>query len=279
MSRHSYLKKLVKAFVPPVALIRIKSLLGHSNKFIGPFASWREAEMKSLGYESEVILDKVLSASKKVKSGTAVFERDSVLFDEIQYSWPVLSALLWAASRKKRCLHVVDFGGALGSSYFQNQKFLRNIPSLKWSIVEQAHYVKAGREHIEHGQLRFYETFNDAVNDEPVDVVLFSGVLQYLEEPFQILEALLKNGPKIIVIDKLIANGTDKHQVFVQKVPSRIYKASYPVWSLSQIRLLEFIDMHGYHLVESFDAGEFPQIYSFGAVFKGFIFRHNDLAS
>ena len=273
MSRYVYLRKLVKAFVPPVIVTKIKSSLGYSNKFIGPFASWQEAEMKSQGYESKVILDKVLSATKKVKSGDAAFERDSVLFDEIQYSWPVLSALLWAASRKKRHLHVVDFGGALGSSYYQNQKFLQNIPSLKWSIVEQAHYVEAGRKHIEHGQLRFYETFNDAVKDEPADVVLFSGVLQYLEEPFQILEALVKNGPKIIVIDKLIINGTNKNQVFVQKVPSHIYRASYPVWSLSQIRLLEFFGTHGYRLVESFDAGDFPQIHSFGASFRGYILQ------
>lgn len=36
----------------------------------------------------------MLEATLKVKRGEAVFERDSVLFDEIQYSWPVTAALI-----------------------------------------------------------------------------------------------------------------------------------------------------------------------------------------
>ena len=70
------------------------------------------------------ILDKVLAATLKVKQGQAVFERDSVLFDEIEYSWPLLAGLMWAAASNGGKLNVLDFGGALGSSYYQNRKFL-----------------------------------------------------------------------------------------------------------------------------------------------------------
>ena len=269
------LVRFAKMLLPPIITTKMRFLLGYSNKFIGPMASWEEAKRISNGYENTAILDKVLSASKKVKSGDAVFERDSVLFDEIQYSWPVLTALLWMAMQNKnRHLHVIDFGGSLGSSFFQNRKFLQNISYLKWSIVEQKHYVKAGSEHIEHGPLRFYETVNDAAKDKPADIVLLSSVLQYLEEPFQTLEKISEIRPRTIVIDKAIINGLDINQIFVQQVPANIYKASYPVWSISRRRLLEFFELKDYQLIESFDSGDFAQIKSFGAEFQGFIFRH-----
>jgi hypothetical protein len=52
-----------------------------------------------------------------VKTGEAVYERDSVLFDEIQYSFPVIAALLRVASANKGKLNVLDFGGSEKSHY------------------------------------------------------------------------------------------------------------------------------------------------------------------
>jgi len=47
-----------------------------------------EAMELSTGYDSERILGKVRDSLLKVKRGEAVYERDSVLFDKVQYSWP-----------------------------------------------------------------------------------------------------------------------------------------------------------------------------------------------
>jgi putative methyltransferase (TIGR04325 family) len=68
----------------------------------------------------------VLEAPLKVRCGEAVFGRNSVLFDEIQYSWPVTAALMWAAARNNRNPHIIDFGGSLGNSYFQDKIFYLN---------------------------------------------------------------------------------------------------------------------------------------------------------
>ena len=57
----------------------------------------------------------------KVKNGDAVFERDSVIFDKIHYSFPLLSALSLTALNHNSTLNVLDFGGSLGSAYFQNK--------------------------------------------------------------------------------------------------------------------------------------------------------------
>ena len=51
----------------------------------GDYASWEDAEQLSKGYDAVEIAEKVLASTLKVKNGEAVFERDSVIFDKIEY--------------------------------------------------------------------------------------------------------------------------------------------------------------------------------------------------
>ena len=71
-------------------------------------------------YDKWEDVEKVKASILKVKNGEAVYERDSVLFDEIHYSQPLLSA--FDKSIIDNRLHIVDFGGSLVSSYFKNRK-------------------------------------------------------------------------------------------------------------------------------------------------------------
>ncbi len=63
----------------------------------------------------------------KVKRGEAVYERDSIVLEKFQYSWPLTSGLLYAATMSNSKLNVLDFGGSLGSSYYQNRNYLKGI--------------------------------------------------------------------------------------------------------------------------------------------------------
>ena len=93
--------------------------------FTGEYNSWNDALVNCKGYDDEDILKRVLLSAKKVKSGEMVYERDSILFDRIEYSWEVLAGMLWVASRISRRLCILDIGGSLGTTYFQNNKFQR----------------------------------------------------------------------------------------------------------------------------------------------------------
>ncbi len=121
------LRALARDWFPPAVVRLIRRGRGPQQdgglRFEGDFATWEEASAQCAGYDAEDILAKVLAATLKVKSGEAACERDSVLFDDIEYAWPVLAGLMWAAARNGGKLNVLDFGGALGSSYFQNRKF------------------------------------------------------------------------------------------------------------------------------------------------------------
>jgi len=84
--------------IQPIVLV-LKAVLSRIG-YRGNYASWANAQQVSTGYNSDLILEKVKDALLKVKRGEAVYERDSVLFDEVQYSWPLLAGLVGVPTSK-----------------------------------------------------------------------------------------------------------------------------------------------------------------------------------
>jgi putative methyltransferase (TIGR04325 family) len=260
--------KFAKEIAPPAALRIYQNLAGKAS-FSGNYGTWDEARKASGGYDSAVILNKVKDALLKVKNNEAVYERDSVLFDSIQYSWPLLAGLLWIASREGNRLNLIDFGGSLGSSYFQNRKLLSHLRELTWNIVEQRNFVECGKQYFEDEHLRFYYRIEDCLKEQHVDIILLSSVIQYLEKPYDLLQTIIENKIKYLVFDRtpFLDNGNDR--ITVQKVPAEIYPASYPSWFFNLDKFLKFLSVN-YELITDFESDDRATIPS---VFKGFIFE------
>lgn len=200
----------------------------------GNYASWAEAVANSTGYDNQLILEKTRASLLKVKNGEAVYERDSILFDEIQYSWPLLAGLMWVAAQSGGRLNVLDFGGSLGSSYFQNRAFLHHLSNVQWNIVEQSAYVREGKRLFENERLKFHESVEECLSHTTPNVVVFSSVLQYLEHPYDLLFKILKLSGICVIIDRTPYWNGDKDRLCVQTVPADIYPASYPSWIFSK---------------------------------------------
>ena len=196
--------------------------------------------MHCIGYDAVEILDTVLASTLKVKRGEAAFERDSVLFDEIQYSWPIVAGLMWAATRSSGKLNVLDLGGALGSGYFQNRCFLTDLSEVCWNVVEQEHFVSVGRAHVQGDQLGFYFSIEECLEENQPNVILLSSALQYLECPFETIRSLSSVGADCLIIDRTPI-GSDR-RLLVQHVPPSIYPASYPMWVFGKDELCKSLD-------------------------------------
>ncbi|MFF0920243.1 TIGR04325 family methyltransferase [Rhizobium leguminosarum] len=224
----------------------------HNVFFDGPYSDWRSAKAASDGYDAPAILAKVVEATRAVVQGRASYERDTVVFRERRYSHPLLAWLLYVASRSNLSLKVVDFGGALGSSYFQHRSGLAHLAELKWCVVEQPHFVSAGRTEFEDERLSFSDSLGEAIDRVKPNVVLLSGVLQYLEYPLEYLEGLLSMGVKFILIDRTAAQFDVAAVPFVQHVPAWIYRASYPVWFLNADEMQDSFAKHGYEVLDRF---------------------------
>lgn len=272
--RYAYMKQktttFIKQWLIPPALQRVLRDICGAVTWSGNYSSWEEACAASTGYDSKAIMEKVQEATLKVKSGQAACERDSVLFDEIQYSWPLLAGLMWIAAINKGELNVIDYGGSLGSTYFQNRAFLQSLSRVQWNIVEQKHFVDVGKEFFEDSNLQFYYDIDGCMRGCSPNAILFSSVLQYLEKPYSLLEKCKVMGFEFILLDRtpFVPCGGDR--LAVQKVPPAIYSGSYPCWFFDKGRLHEFFGRE-YRVVAEFDS----LLDSTGveATFEGCIFR------
>jgi putative methyltransferase (TIGR04325 family) len=236
------LKSLALDWFPPAFVRWLRQKRRGGIVFEGDYVTWAEAASHCTGYDTESILARVLDATLKVKRGEAAFERDSVLFNEIEYGWPVLAGLTWAAARNGGRLNVLDFGGALGSSYFQNRKFLQTLSEVRWNVVEQAHFVEAGQTNIQDEQLQFYKTIEDCLIQNKPNVILLSSVLQYLEAPTEIVKKLSTAGAVCLIVDRTPFSAHPKNKILVQRVPSSIYAASYPMWIFSHQKFKNMLE-------------------------------------
>lgn len=267
-------KLIAKELIPPIFYELLSYFKKKWIKFEGDYSSWQEARSQCSGYDSEHILKKVLEATLKVKKGEAAFERDSVLFYEQEYVWPVLSGLFLAATHNQGKLNVLDFGGAFGSTYFQYKSFLQKMVDMTWNVIEQSHYVEAGIKHVQSDQLKFYRDINECKLQNNINVILLSSVLQYVDNPFDILHQLLACNASCLIIDRTPFSIKQNDQIVIQKVSPTIYSADYPMWIFSESHFNKYITKH-WKCIASFVSPEGTRKTKSGVklTFKGFIFE------
>src|ERR1017187_8845287 len=150
--------------------------------FHGAIASWDEAVAISDGWESNEITERTLSSALSVRDGHAEFAQDTVIMSKIRYSDTILAFLLLHLSVNKNRIDFIDFGGSLGTNYFQNRKLLANLShtAVCWRVVERQALVDLGREHFATNELSFFATLEEARQGCVGDSYLFSGSLQYV---------------------------------------------------------------------------------------------------
>lgn len=229
--------RILKEITPPIIVSLTKKIrrpVKSTGMWSGNYSSWAEAQKSCTGYDSDIILEKCKNSLLQVKNGDAVYERDSVLFDEIQYSWGLLAGLQKAAMENDGRLCVMDFGGSLGSSYYQNNEFLGALKELAWCIVEQPHFVECGKKYFEDDKLKFFYSVEECLFLNKPNVLLLSSVLQYMEKPYEWIEKFIKMGIPYIIIDRTAFIEDKKDMLTIQDVPESIYKASYPAWFFSK---------------------------------------------
>lgn len=223
--------------------------------WFGDYATWEEVEKECVGYDSSEILNKVRTSVLKVRNGEAVYERDSVLFNEIQYSQDLIQSFKDSIRNGK--LHITDFGGSLGSSYFQHKSIFKDLEDLKWAVVEQKHFVECGQKKIAIDHLKFYNTVEEALKEQSNQVLLLSSVIPYFKEPYSLINKMLLYDFENIIIDRTAFIEGNKERITKQIVPEFIYKASYPAWFLNESKFVKAFSSK-YELVREFKSAFDP---------------------
>lgn len=267
------LRSRIKPWVPPALLETRRQRLGHVLRFTDGVAEWPEALRQSSGYSVDSIIERVAAATREVVAGRARYERDSVLFHEPDYRYPIVTHLLRAALVNGGRLNVIDFGGALGSTYRQCRPLLDGVDEVRWQVIEQSAFVSIGRSEFTTEELSFVHTIQELTPSDVPALILLSSVLQYLEHPEPTLTELLRLDATHLVVDRTPFSTHTDDRLCIQHIPSSIYDASYPCWVLSAPRLRGLLLGEGWQIGAEFDSGDghFRTARGLEFVFRGFI--------
>ena len=251
----SSIKPVARLILPPVLPRLYHSYRQTKYGCFGDYSSWSEASGHADGYDAKKIFDEVFESASRVRSGDSLYERDGVAFSEIQYSWPLLSGLLLAAANSNGALSVLDYGGSLGSTYYQNKKFLDRIYLDSWNIIEQDHFVESGTTTFSTKQLKFYKNIDDCLQQTSPKVLVLSSVLQYFENYEEILNDIFNKVEfAYIIIDRTPFSVEDRDIITVQRVDPKIYEGSYVCRLLSESNLNFNLTVAGYRILERFES-------------------------
>ncbi len=230
------MKKWVRAIVPSPARRWWRQRFGW-RWFEGDFATWAEARAATQGYDDAAVLARAVAAARAVRAGAAAWERDGTTFAEPAVHPPLLAVLRAVARAEGGRLNVVDYGGALGSTWWQHREALAKI-AVQWCVVEQPHYVAAGRTEFAGEGLSFEPTLAAAWARTAPTVILFSGVLPYLEQPHAVLAAAVSSGVRHVMIDRTPFWNGGRDWLTVQRTPPELGGGSYPAWIFDRAGLL-----------------------------------------
>lgn len=220
-------------------LRQIATRLSPRSKYLSVFddncGSFANAQAQSTGYDDEVISSQAIAAATAVIEGRGAFERDGLVFTEPDPRMPVVDALN-SALGGMQAVRVLDIGGGLGSSYWQNKDHLK-ADSIEWHVVEREELITLARTLPEH-PVRYRSDLKTALT-EPWDAIVLSSVLQYLTEPHALLRQVSTSDCNAVIIDRTPMHPGGEDIACIQHVPAHIYPGSYPAWILSSTRINE----------------------------------------
>ena len=239
------------------------------NHFEGPQVTWESSHSDVRGYADPHLLDKVLAATLAVRDGDGAFERDSVVMHEPEIHWPLATAL--GLARGAGPIRVLDFGGSLGSLYFQHLELLEVLGLGEWLVVEQQHFVDVGKEHLGSATLTFSADLAGSLKRMKPNLALFSSVLQYVKNYQQSLQAVLDCQVPVISIDRTFLTHKPSGSMWIQRVPKSIYSAQYACWQIPVTALSSMLTDAGYTILAEYENMMFPALNRRNGFYGGFL--------
>jgi putative methyltransferase (TIGR04325 family) len=215
-------------------LKKLRKYKPRSFGWFNDYKTWEEAKKACNTYDEQAIHEKLKSATLKVKNGEAAYERDGIIYSQIYYSWPLLSHLLLAASQNNNELSIIDFGGSLGTTFFQNKKYLNQLNKAQWDVIELGYLIETGKNEITENGLNFYYTIEQAFEaNGKHNILIINGVFPYLENPYETFNLFKSFDFEYIIIESTYFNYEARDRICIQKTNPKAYTAFYPCWLLN----------------------------------------------
>lgn len=208
--------------------------------FSGDFSTFAQAVAASKGYESPSLIANSLERTREQR-------RKYANGDFVEIDWRLLEffgALLpLIAGNPKPLLRVLDVGGGLGNHYWFAKRFTGR--AYDWTVLETPAMATAGAEFSDE-HFRFTTGVEQARAHGPFDIVVMSGVLQVLEDPYASLKLFAGMGAHAVIArTHLIPQPADRLTVFNVPVTTFGTPQSFPFWFFSEQKFTQALQAIG----------------------------------
>jgi putative methyltransferase (TIGR04325 family) len=199
--------------------------------FEGRYATWNEAIVSASGANAFPVASK---DHPRASLPTSAEGWDGYLSHfEVGLLAAVMAAMANAGTQKT----VVDFGGAYGHHFLTMLKV--NLLPIRWEVIELKGVSEVGAQKWRHNaDIRFLENLDSA--SKAPDLVIASGVLQYLEDPYAHIRKIEALEPSFVFLDRLPLINMDRDVCTVQRTGAQVFgvERTFPHWFISRDKLI-----------------------------------------
>lgn len=175
------------------------------------YASFADALRDSNTYEDAQLIEVVKEKTKRYRDTLENTDSRIVATRQAVQNMFVLSYV-----EPRRMINVLEVGGACGASYFETKHLLPNRIA-NWSIVETPAMATAGQGLTGEPALSFHSDLTSAAAQlASRDLAIAQGVLQYVDNPFELLRELFELQFSFVYVSRTAVADVDS-PVFIKQ--------------------------------------------------------------
>ncbi len=161
------------------------------------------------------------------------------------WDYPVL---YWLKTLSQEGTKILDAGGHLGTKYIAFSD-VWDVKLINWTVFDVPQTIGVAQKRQREGKLPAEVTFIDDLDDAgPCDILLASGLIQYMDEPFSEFVSRLAVKPHHIILNKVPLCEEEAYVTL-----ERIGSARVPYQVRAKAAWQAEIDQLGYDIVDSWD--------------------------
>ena len=208
-------------FIPPIFNKLIHKILFINKNNLNTtqeYETFQEADEKCLNNNYKNLELCNLVASKTLNFRDSLIKKPNTLSTKNSFLLNAINHI--RATKKLNTINILDIGGACGAHYFEIRNFIPETCKINWLVIETSEMVDAAKaHHLETNELSFS---SELVNLPNIDFIHSSGALQYISNPYEYIDYLLKLEAPFIFFNRMIFNTNENEKDIITIQTSKL---------------------------------------------------------
>jgi putative methyltransferase (TIGR04325 family) len=207
----------------------------------GVYKSFKDAPSSGPGFNGERWIQNAL---EKINAARQDAQKKGTVLSVTQYRESLLPLVAAIVMNAFEGLKILDFGGGVGSSYYQVLHGLPRTGNFEFHVVEIDALCKVGKEYFTNEPHIFFHSSPPREEGLSFDVVHMGSSLHYCEQWEELLSSLCRYKPRYFLFTDLPAGDIPTFATVQSYYTSKI-----PVWFFNIDEVIGAMRNQKYHLV------------------------------